>query len=316
MKIFPPFTLALPLLATGCWDGVLGPFSGIELAAFDSTFQFVYTDFNADSLHPVEPPPPEQQIGSLLYRASVIPDDTSLSSAPMSLWVRVNVQNATPDRIELPVVGCTVWPETYEGPQRAGKPLWVPQGECMQEPYSRFLGPGDTAQFSFLAYDVMLADAMPDGRYYWNAHLRRQSDTLILRAGSGDVRLRVPGLRYRVQVRLENRHVVRTQVVLTNLNQEVTRVTFGDCSLSLALYRDAERTELAHSWYAQDVCLDYLAVADIEADASLQPDEFTRLFQASRLADAGLNARQYYLSVALSHNARTYEFPVGTMEIW
>lgn len=157
---------------------------------------------------------------------------------------------------------------------------------------------------------------MPDGRYYWNARFRRQNDTLILRAGSGDVRLRVPGLRYRVQVRLENRNIVRTQVVLTNLNQEVTRVTFGDCSLSLTLYRDAERTEPAHSWYAQDVCLSYLAVADIEADASLQPDEFTRLFQASRLADAGLNARQYYLSVALSHNARTYQFPAATMEIW
>jgi len=162
----------------------------------------------------------------------------------------------------------------------------------------------------------MLAGALPDGRYYWNARFRRRNDTLVLRAGSGDVRLRVPGLRYRVQVRKENRHAVRAQILLTNLNQEPTRITFGDCSLSLSLYPDAQRRELVTSWHAQEVCLAYLVVADVAPGASLEPDEFAETFQLSRLPDANLRTRRYYLTAVVSHNWRAYEFPVGTMEIW
>ncbi len=306
---------ALVLLAAGCSDIRLGPSGGLDFQPFDSTFQFDYTDFDADSLHPAELPPPEQQVGSLLYRASVIPEDTSLASGPMSLWVTVTARNPTPNRIELTVAGCTVWPEAYEELQRTGQPLWVPQGECMQQQYSRFVAAGDTAQFSFLAYDVMLADAMPDGRYYWNARFRFPNDSLLLRAGSGDVRLRVPGLSYRVQVQQENQDVIRVQVVVTNLNEETTQITFGHCALGLALYRDGDRTDLAYSWRSQDVCLMYLAAAAIEPGASLQPDEFTRSFRRSRLVEAGLSPGLYYMSAELTHDARMYQFPVGTLEV-
>lgn len=307
--------LGLFLAGIACEGNVLGPLGGISLKDVDRTFRFWYTDLDAVMLRPVEPPPPERQVGSLLYQASVIPIDTSLQSDPMSLEVVVAVRNPTLDTMTLQAGQCAVGAEAYDSPQRTGPPIWARQFECGGS-YSR-IGPLDTAQFSFLAYDVMLADALPDGRYYWNARFRQQyGDSLILRAGSGDVRLRVPGIRYRVRVREEDRKDVHVEVSLTNLNEETTRITFGDCALSLALYRDVNRLQRVQRWPAQDVCLRYLAVRDIGAGASVQPDEFVRTFEASRLADAGLSPGLYYLTAVLAHNWRTYEFLVGPMQIW
>lgn len=303
------------MVSSGCHDGILGPLGGVALQSLDSTFQFTYPDLGSDPLRPFEPPPPPRQIGPLLYQAVVVPEDTTLSSDPMRLWIKVIVENPMSEPVELRVEGCTVWPRAYATPARSRAPLWIPGGQCVQEPYTRTLLPAAATEFSFLAHDPMLAYGLPDGRYYFSADFRRANDILSLSAGSGDVRLRVPGLSYRVQVQRDGAHAVRAAVSITNLNDVPTRVTFGDCALSLMVYRDTERTDLVRYWHAKNVCLHYGAVRDIAPGASLERREFTSTFRVETLTQEGLNADEYHLSVALSHNWRTYEFPVGVIEV-
>lgn len=305
--------VALLQLAIGCEGGILGPLGGIRVTPFDSSFQFQYTDFETQSARPFEPPPPDTMIGSLLYHASVTPVDTSLGSDPMSLVIGVSVRNPTSDTIEVPFRRCTIWPEAYDAPQRDDQPIWKYEDHCDQSSYSVTFGPSDTLEFSFLLlYDVNLAYALPDGRYYWNAGIRHASDSVILRAGSGDVRLRVPNLRYRVRVRQDG-HEVQVDIAVTNLNQETARITYGDCSLNLVLYTDVDRSGQGQLWITRQACRAYLAVRDLRPGAVLP---FARTFKASKLRDTELEPGRYYLAVQLSHNWREYEFAVGTIQVW
>ena len=315
MRILLAITGALALFTLACAEGTFGPLAGILLEPLDSTFVFTYGDFNADSRHPIEPRLPEERIGALLYQAEVIPTETDVPFESPGLWIVVNVRNPTPDSAELRLQGCTVWPEAYASPARAEDPLWVPAGECMQQPLTSIVPPDATIQFPFLAHDVMLANALPDGRYYFTARFRRFNDTLALVAGSGDVRLRVPGLAYHVQARLEGRHAVRAEVSMENRNDERVQVTFGHCALGLTVYRDKDRTQLLRRWRAQDFCLSYLAGVDLAPGDSRQPDEWVHTFHVSKLAESGITPGRYHLSVSLRHNWRTYEFPVGSLFI-
>jgi hypothetical protein len=311
------FLAASTLVSLACVDG--GRVTGLlrlDVQEFDSTFVLTYPDFNWDSLHPVEPPPAERQIGNLFYRAEVIPEDTSLDSDPMSLWITVRVRNPTDQSVELPVQGCTVWPEVYGSPARSEEPVWAPEGVCAQQPYSVWLAPGATREFSFLAYDAMLGGNLPDGRYYFNALFRQPDDTLVLPAGSGDVRLRVPGLAYRVRLRSEDREAVRAEVTVINRNEQRVRVTFGHCASGMKLYRDDDRQEPVPQGGSDRVCLLYLAVRDVEPGDSLLPDEFARSFSLSDLVEGRLEQGRYFVSVSLGHNWRTYEFPAGVLTLY
>ncbi len=300
-------------MATGCQDGPFGSRDGLRVATFDSTFQMTWEDPGADPSRPFEAAPPARRIGDLLYAARVVPADTSLSSEPMSLSIEITVENPTAEAITLPVRGCTVGPMAYASPDRAGTPVWVPEVGCAQAPYTRTIEPGGTTEFSFYAHDLMLADGLPDGRYYWTAQLRKEDGTLDLDAGSGDVRLRVPGLSYHVRVEERGETAVWAQVDLTNHNDVVTRIQYGACALSLKLYGDANRTGLAREWRPRGVCPSYLAGADVGPGSSIAPQEFESRFPLETLGD--LSGARYHMRVALRHNWRVYEFPVGMIRI-
>lgn len=297
----------------GCQDGFFGSDDGVRVASFDSTYQFAYEDPGADASRPLESPAPPRRIGELLYGARAIPEDTSLASEPMSLRIEVTVQNPTTEAVDLPVRGCTVLPRAYASPARLEPPVWIPVWGCAQAPYSRTIEPGGETEFSLQAHDAMLADGLPDGRYYWTAEFRSVGRTLELEAGSGDVRLRVPGLSYHVRVEGEGSNAVRAQVELTNRNDVVTRISYGACALSLRLYGDADRTRFIRDWRPPGVCQGYLAGADVPPGSSHAPSEFEARFPVETVE--GLASGRYHLSVVLRHNWRSYEFPVGEMEL-
>lgn len=69
-------------------------------------------------------------------------------------------------------------------------------------------------------------------------------------------------------------------------------------------------------WSRRGSCPVYLAIADVESGASLMPLEFRRTFRRDMLVGQGLSAGRYHLSVALRHNLRTHEFPVGKIVVW
>lgn len=310
------FLAVTTLVSVGCFEGRAG--EGLmqpSIVEFDSTFVFAYPDFNADSQHPVEPPPPERQIGSLLYRAQVIPEDTSLDSDGMFLWITVRVRNPTDQTVELPVQECPVQPEVYPLPSRSGEPVWAPGGQCAQQPYSVRLAPGTTEEFSYLMYDAMFSTSIPDGRYYFTALFQHADGTIALPAGSGDVRLRVPGLAYRVRLRSEGPYMHRAEVTVTNRNRRRVRLTYGHCALSIKLYRDQDRRELLSAGDPDRSCPRYLALGTLDPGESALPDQFVYSFSLPERLPGRLQQGRYFVSVSLDHNSPTYEFPAGSVTL-
>lgn len=301
--------IALALAATGCESGLIGHDEETRVEPADTTFFFEYAPINSET-YPQEEPAPPTLIDGLLYRATVTPEDTVLGSEPMDLWMYVTVQNPREQTVILPVRGCTVWPRVYATPDRSGAPVWTPQGQCLQANYSVSIDPGKTAEFPFLAHDAMLSSALPDGRYYLTLDFRGEEKTQEFRAGSADVRLREPGLEYSVSLIPSDRSV-RVEVGVTNRNGVPIWLEYGQCSLSLALFRDLERTDLIGPWYATDYCEDYLAISTVGPGETLKAEEFGRDFSFDRVPVQG--SGRYYLTVRLDLNWRTYDFPVGEM---
>lgn len=299
-----------------CADGPdsLGPFTGMRLASADSVFVFDEPDLGSDPGLPLEQPAPDTLVGSLLYGAFVDPVDTAVSDDPMDLWMRVRVTNPADTPATLPVRGCTVWPEVYDSPDRDAPPLWVPAGQCAEDPYSVGIEPGDSAELSFLAYDGMLGYALPDGRYYVTLRFRRATDSLRLDAGSADVRLRKPGLTYHVSLSQEGA-AVHARVTVANANDVPVPLEFGACSLGIDVYRDVRRTQRLASWRGPYVCAGYLAIATLQPGDSLTAREFESDFVLGWLGGK-VTPGVYYLAVQLGLNWRTLEFPLGVVSIW
>lgn len=106
----------------------------------------------------------------------------------------------------------------------------------------------------------------------------------------------------------------RVRVDITNQNEVMTRITFGACALSLRLYDDPDRSRFVGEWRPPGACQGYLVVVDVEAGSSLTAPEFSASFPLETLEDVGISRDRYHLSVALRHNWRTHEFPVGVIE--
>lgn len=305
----PIFGITLLALASGCDGGLFGPDGRLEMEPVDSLFTFDYEPIDPD-LYPIEEPPEEELIGSLYYGATVIPEDTVLGADPMSLWITVTVRNPTSEAVQLPVRGCTVWPRAYSTQERSGTPTWTPSGECMQAPHSVLIPGNSSENFFFLAHDVMLAGAFPDGRYYFTAEFRGEDETIQLKAGSADVRLREPGLEYEVSLRSLGRGL-EVDVGVVNRNDIAMVLQFGACSLTLDIYQDRNRTRTVGPWRGSTICEDYLGIATIPPGETSRAEEFSREFSVGELPE--LDPGRYFLTVNLRINWRTYSFPIGTM---
>jgi len=310
-----PYLLAAVAVITsvaGCTDGT-GLFGGALVEGSDSVFVIERADLSEGGAKPEEPPGDPVVVGPFVLRASVVPVDTSATSPPMSLDFVVKASTSA----VLDVEGCAAWPRVYASPTRTAAPAWVvPGATCAQAPYADTIAPGGEAAFDFFAQNAMVEYALPDGRYYASVHFRMAEDSVVLTAGSFDVRLRTPGLSYHVTVRQREDGAVAS-VVATNLNPTPTYVEWGACSVGLALYRDPGRTDLAALWSQGTVCPSYLAFTTLAPGGRLAPKEFVRHFSSPELRRASeLAAGRYYLAVNLGVNCHAYRFPAGVVQVW
>lgn len=315
LRVMGAFVVVCPLLL-GCGD-VLGPFGGVAVTEMDSVFVLADPDFEADGEKPVELPAPEIEAGSLQFQARITPQDTGVADPPMSLLLEVVVRNPADTAVTLEVRGCTVLPQVYRTPDRV-EPMWdwgSSGFECVQAPYSRVVPPRDVYVFSTTLAEVDLGSLGSDGRYYFSAEFRRTAGDLTLDAGSADVQLQKRGLEYRVSLRQDGRGA-SAQVEVRNTNSVSVPLEYGSCALSLALYRDRARTQLAAPWRLSGLCPGYLATASLKPEESLVADEFRRRFDSSQLPGDELEARRYFLEVQLRLNWRTLRFPAGAVEVW
>lgn len=280
----------------------------------------VEATFTSGSLQPsvnfsrrAENPAPPVEYGGIMLEAAVVPVDTALDAGTMGLSIQVRAQNPSTETVTLPVRGCTVWPEFYDDPDRAGEPEWVPQGQCAQQPYEVVLAPGEEKIFHFLAYDVMLADGLEDGRYYVTAQFRHADKTIHLDAGSADVRLRLPNMAYHVQVEEHGGGGLSAQVRVENQNPGAVQLEFGACAVGFELYRNAEFAGNAIPLRTGMVCPAYLAIRKLEPGEVLEAPEFEH--RVSDRATRGVPSGVYNLAVTLELNARIYRFPVGTVRV-
>ena len=259
------------------------------------------------------------RLGDLIYRAEIIPENTSLESDPMSLRAVVTVFNPTGRLVTLNVSSCTVSIRAYEAVPY-GALLWEPGGECPFPPQTITFEPGTSQSFEFHTAEVWLAWGLPDGRYFFTALFRLADETIELPAGSAEVRFAVPGLRYDVETTMTKTdpRSLEAFLTVTNENDEVVRLWYGSCSLNLFVYRTADRSEApvfdVLSFYARSriACPDYLAIADLQPGASLLAEEFQLRIPVADVLGDTLEAGRYYFSVSLEHNLRTQSFEAGS----
>lgn len=109
-------------------------------------------------------------------------DVTTVGFAPTSIRGELTVTNATSDPIALDWGACAVALHAYSDRSRTGVPDWRsehradPRGftyGCVLIGYEAVLAPGDSLPTFVLEVPVyeMLADSLPDGRYYFAARL-------------------------------------------------------------------------------------------------------------------------------------------------
>jgi hypothetical protein len=250
----------------------------------------------------------------ILYSAAVVPSEAGLEAGPMSLRVVVHVLNPADSTVRLDVEGCTVWPEF----RRSGSthsvlhPHWTPYGQCAHAPYIVEIAAGATHSLSFLAYDVMLAHALEDGRYDVTALFRLRGTTLRLDAGTADVRLMVPNLAFHVG--LEEQHGRPTaRVRVENRNPVPVRLEWGHCAVGFELHAHSDHSDAPQQLERERLCLDYLATGVIAPGETLDAREFTYTAQGARNPD--VRPGTYHVVVTLRMNWRTYRFPMGTLVV-
>lgn len=258
-------------------------------------------------------PGPPVEYGGISFQAFVLPVDTALDAGPMGLSVQVRARNESSEALTLPVGGCTVWPEFYDAPDPTSEPEWVPEGQCAQGPYEVVLEPGQEEIFHFLAYDVMLADGLEDGRYHVFARFNHADRTLRLDAGTADVRLRLPNMVYQVRVEEHGGRGLAAEVQVENRNAGVVQLEFGACAAGIELYENPELTGSPIALRHGRICPSYLAGRRLAPGEVLEVPEFQ--FSVSRSDIRHVPRGVYQLAVTLELNARTYRFPMGTVRL-
>jgi hypothetical protein len=300
------------LVLAGC-----GPFSTSPLALqggrTDATFTSEALAPAGAFAHDAEAPAPPIAHGGLVFHASVTPSGSLPEAGEKNLMVQVRVQNPSAEEVALAVRGCTVWPEFHREPARSGAPVWVPEGECMQQPYELSIPAGGETVLGFLAYDVMLANALPDGRYFVVARVHLAEETLRLNAGSGDVRLDLAGMAYHVRVDRASGGGLAATVGVENRNPTPVHVEYGACAVGLELHADAAMAGRGHPLHHGYPCPDYLVVGPLRPGEVLAPREFEHRVTGGAARD--VPAGEYHLAVTLRLNWRTYRFPAGTVRV-
>ncbi|MBW3570411.1 MAG: hypothetical protein KY467_04835 [Gemmatimonadetes bacterium] len=306
------FAIAASGVLAACSSLLTGPLDLEGGRSTEATFSSESLIPGAGFARPAQSAAPAVAYGGITFQASVLPVDTALDAGTMGLRIQVRARNPSAETVRLPVRGCTVWPEFYDNPDGTGTPVWVPQGQCAQEPYDVMLAPGEEKVFDFLAYDVMLASGLEDGRYYIVARFHHADTTLRLHAGSADVRLRLPNMAYHVRVD-DREGGLWARVRVENRNPGPVRLEFGACAVGLELYQNADLTGDPIRLGADRVCPAYLAVRTLGAGAVLDAPEFE--YRLSDRATRGVPRGAYHLAVRLELNARTYRFPMGTVRV-
>jgi hypothetical protein len=251
----------------------------------------------------------------LLYSAEVVPVRLQPHQPPTSLNVVARVRNPTASAVSLTVNGCTAWPEFYApGQSTAGHPVWMPQGQCRQAPYTVELQPGGDRAFEFLAHDVMLAHGLEDGRYDVVARVNLPDATLRLDAGTADVRLMVPNLLFHVRVDDDNGRPAAA-VRIENRNADAVYLEWGHCAVGFELHAAADLSDAPQRIERERVCMDYLATTTVAPGAELEAKEFSYSPASHAGRNSALRPGTYQLVVRLDLNWRSYRFPMGTLTV-
>lgn len=299
----------LLVLMAGCHDPFGLSLAGDREATFVSDSLPSYVD-PTELTGPVVEAEPAVEVDGLIYQSAVVPTDTALDDGPMGLRVEVRVTNPGEAPVELPVQGCTVRPALYADPGLE-EPLWSwgDHLECYQAPYSVTIPAAGTHTFHFHIRDVLLARAVPDGRYYVRARFMGVDGTLSFVAGSGDVHFRVPGLAFNVHVE-ESWGELRARVSVENRNAGPVYLEWGSCALVFYLFREPDLSDEPGTLERDRNCLSYLAYTELAPGRTLHPDELDY-----GTADGAIEPGTYYLGVAVHMNLRQYVLPMGPIRV-
>lgn len=117
-----------------------------------------------------------------------------------------------------------------------------------------------------------------------------------------------PGLEFGVTL-ADTGERVGVDVRVTNRNDVPMWLEWGLCSLKLALYHDAARSNLARVWSTSRTCLDQGIRATVAPGETIHPDEFIGETFPVEVLDLPTGA--YFLSVRVDINDHVFEIPAG-----
>jgi hypothetical protein len=299
------------VLATACTESAFDLAGGSMARTFDSDALVPAHAFAAtprDAAEPVEH-------AGLLYSAEVVAVRLQPHQAPTSLMVVAWVRNPSASPVSLTVNGCTVWPEFHApGKSVTGDPVWTPQGQCGQAPYTVVLQPGGEHAFEFLAHDAMLAHGLEDGRYDVIARVNLPDITLRLDAGTADVRLMVLNLRFHVRVDEDNGRPA-ARIRIENRNPDAVYLEWGHCAVGFELHAAADLSDAPQHIERERLCMDYLATTTVAPGAELEAKEFSYSPASHSGRNPELRPGTYQLVVRLDLNGRSYRFPMGSLTV-
>jgi hypothetical protein len=187
-----------------------------------------------------------------------------------SLRLRATLTNLHADSVRLVYGPCSLDLLLYDSPERAGTPVWdaryraPPDGsgsyDCDLILLTHTFAPGETASPPHFTLDVpleeVLADSLPDGRYYFSARFNlMNADLPDVPAGDAVLALPRPPMpsarrRDNVRYRLDSFHAdpdgTLRAGVTAKLNQGGALRSFAaGCPLQLYAYRDRGRRDAA-----------------------------------------------------------------------
>lgn len=135
----------------------------------------------------------------------------------------------------------------------------------------------------------------------------------------GDAIATPDGVAYQAETRLLEDHeppALDLRVTATNVSGRSVRLEYGQCSLSLRVHDNAQRSGApVAQGGGSGYCLRYLAYKDLEPGDSLSPGEFQLSVPVADILGDALPEGRYYFTAVLKVNGESVEIPAGEADL-
>jgi hypothetical protein len=257
----------------------------------------------------------------------------------MELRATVALTNETDRRRVLRLAECPLWLTGHMGGSHWDQlvhvhpPMWNQRrlpGACADGTHEIVVGPGQTHTLTtrVFAHEVM-GDSLDVRDHHLHAHVALESGTVVLDAGSVELRYGIERWSARAATRLipargsapDSLHVRAT---LINETQNSVRIEYGACAVHLHAYRTPDRTgtpvwrsERRAPWEAGYVygCPAYLAVASVAPGGEFSPGEFALTVPLTEVLADSLPDGRYYFTAVLDAAGQQFRVAAGEVEL-